>query len=94
MTNKRLQALPELLRAAERRVNKHLFGRDCGDSATLASIPANPDHDVDLLLIEAAQALEGMRVESEPQTATEHEQLYRLRPLCICKPVETGDANA
>ena len=48
--------LPKLLRAAERRVNAHVF-RTGGDDS-LASIPANLDRDVDLLLMEAAGELE------------------------------------
>lgn len=48
--------LPKLLREAERRVNAHVFKRGGDDS--LASIPANRDRDVDLLLMEAAERLE------------------------------------
>lgn len=51
--------LPELLRDAERRLNAHIFKRG-GDDA-LASIPANPDRDVDLLLMEAAAEIERLR---------------------------------
>ena len=48
--------LPKLLREAERRVNAHVF-KTGGDDA-LASIPANLDRDVDLLLMEAAAEIE------------------------------------
>lgn len=48
--------LPLLLRDAERRVNAHVFRRGGDDS--LASIPANVDRDVDLLLMEAAAEIE------------------------------------
>jgi hypothetical protein len=48
--------LPQLLRDAERRVNAHVFKRGGDDS--LASIPANLDRDVDLLLMEAALEIE------------------------------------
>jgi hypothetical protein len=54
-----LRNLPALLRAAERRVNAHVF-RTGGDD-TLASIPANLDRDVDLLLMEAANEIEQLR---------------------------------
>jgi len=50
------RSLPKLLRDAERRVNAHVFKTGGDDS--LASIPANPDRDVDLLLVEAAERLE------------------------------------
>lgn len=50
--------LPKLLREAERRVNARVF-RTGGDDA-LASIPANRDRDVDLLLMEAADTIEAM----------------------------------
>jgi hypothetical protein len=53
-----LKALPRLLREAERRVNAHVFRRGGDDS--LASIPANPERDVDLLLMQAAETLEAM----------------------------------
>lgn len=55
-SNQRIARLPGLLREAERRVNAHVF-KQPGDSA-LCSIPANHDRDVDLLLIEAASAIE------------------------------------
>jgi hypothetical protein len=55
-SKERLARLPHLLRDAERRVNAHVF-KGPGDS-TLCSIPANVDRDVDLLLIEAASAIE------------------------------------
>jgi hypothetical protein len=48
--------LPTLLRDAERRVNARVF-KTGGDDA-LASIPANRDRDVDLLLMEAANLIE------------------------------------
>lgn len=48
--------LPQLLRDAERRVNAHVFKRGGDDS--LASIPADLDRDVDLLLMEAALEIE------------------------------------
>lgn len=50
------RSLPLLLREAERRVNAHVFRRGGDDS--LASIPANVDRDVDLLLMEAAAEIE------------------------------------
>jgi hypothetical protein len=50
------RSLPKLLRDAERRVNARVF-RTGGDDS-LASIPANRDRDVDLLLMEAAERLE------------------------------------
>jgi hypothetical protein len=50
------RSLPKLLREAERRVNARVF-RTGGDDS-LASIPANRDRDVDLLLIEAADEIE------------------------------------
>jgi hypothetical protein len=53
------RSLPKLLREAERRVNAHVF-KTAGDSA-LASIPANRDRDVDLLLIEAADEIERLQ---------------------------------
>ncbi len=53
VSDERLARLPGLLEAAERRVNVHVFGGP-GDSA-LATIPANPERDVDLLLMEAAK---------------------------------------
>lgn len=56
MTNTKL---PTLLREAERRVNAHVFRRGGDDS--LASIPANHERDVDLLLIEAADEIERLR---------------------------------
>lgn len=55
--------LPELLRAAERRINAHVWPNapeNRGADAHLASIPANPDTDVDLLLMEAANKIEEM----------------------------------
>lgn len=48
--------LSKLLRDAERRVNAHVFKTGGDDS--LASIPANRDRDVDLLLMEAAEKLD------------------------------------
>lgn len=70
MTSKeRFSRLPQLLREAERRVNAHVF-KQPGDSA-LCSIPANTDRDVDLLLIEAASAIELLCAEtrrSAPET--------------------------
>ena len=51
--------LPRLLREAERRVNAHVFRRG-GDDA-LVSIPANPNRDVDLLLMEAAAEMERLQ---------------------------------
>jgi hypothetical protein len=53
--------LPELLRAAERRVNAHVWPNrpeTRGADDHLASIPANRDTDTDLLLIEAADKIE------------------------------------
>lgn len=82
-SNVRLKALPELLRAAERRVNRHIFGH----GASLASIPANRDHDVDLLLVEAAKAIEDVLAERETQTSVG-------RPLCNCKGDECHGPTA
>lgn len=52
-SNQRLP-LPTLLREAERRVNQHIWG----DKRALVSIPAVPDRDVDILLLEAAEEIE------------------------------------
>lgn len=59
-----MRNLPELLRAAERRVNAHVWPdrlETRGADAHLASIPANRDTDTDLLLIEAADKIERIR---------------------------------
>lgn len=58
-----MRNLPQLLRAAERRVNAHVWPNrldNQGADAHLASIPANRDTDADLLLIEAADRIEAM----------------------------------
>lgn len=54
MTSKE-RNLPELLREAERRLNQFLFH---GASPDFARIPADRDHDIDLLLVEAANEIE------------------------------------
>lgn len=54
-----MRDLPELLRAAERRVNAHVWPtRSAQQDDHLASIPANRDTDTDLLLMEAAERIE------------------------------------
>ena len=50
--------LPALLREAERRVHGNVFANA---GITLVSVPADPDHDVDVLLIEAADCIEAMQ---------------------------------
>lgn len=50
----RLAELPKLLREAERRVNNHVWG----DRGAIVSIPADRNRDVDMLLLEAADAIE------------------------------------
>lgn len=54
MTNERLLELPKLLREAERRVNNHVWGT----RAAIVTIPADPNRDVDMLLLEAAAEIE------------------------------------
>lgn len=51
------RSLPALLREAERRVNRHVWG----DRRAIVSIPARRDEDVDLLLMEAAEEIERLR---------------------------------
>lgn len=57
--------LPKLLREAERRVNKFLFE---GARPSFASIPARPDRDVNLLLVEAADEIERLTRENAALT--------------------------
>ena len=51
-----MRDLPALLRAAERRVNAHVWP-NAGADSHLASIPADRDTDTDLLLLEAANRI-------------------------------------
>lgn len=76
--------LPELLRAAERRVNAAVWpnrAETIGADAHLASIPANRDTDTDLLLIEAADKLERIQAAFQAlRDGREHasSSLYRV----------------
>lgn len=76
------RSLPALLRAAERRVNAHCF---TGDKQTFASIPANRDRDLDLLLCEAADEIERPRAEA-PRAALALRAWDFLCQLDICEP--------
>jgi len=58
VTKQRVIELLGLLREVERRVNRHVFHRE---PQTFASIPANRDRDLDLLLMEAADTIEGQQ---------------------------------
>lgn len=62
--------LPKLLREAERRVNARVFKTGGDDS--LASIPANLDRDVDLLLMEAANVIERLRAACAELPSSKH----------------------
>lgn len=96
-----MRDLPKLLREAERRVNARVFNRS-GDSS-LASIPANRDRDVDLLLMEAADALESANkaiwamaedgwLYFGPEGMSPAQQLVSDYTLKYCAPPET-EAN-
>ena len=72
--------LPALLRAAERRVNAHVWPQP-GRDDHLASIPANRDTDTDLLLLEAADKLERIQTAFQAlRDGKEHasSNLYRV----------------
>ena len=90
----RARDLPKLLRDAERRVNNHVwpdrqenFGAGGATlSSPLVSIPANRDADVDLLLLDAADAIEiilamldALRAENEALRARVAELLGALK---------------
>lgn len=80
--------LPKLLRDAERRVNAHVFKTGGDDS--LASIPANLDRDVDLLLMEAALEIELLqdreaRLRGQLDAAEQHVKILQDQR----SPVET-----
>lgn len=86
--------LPELLRAAERRVNAHVWHaapENQGADSHLVSIPANRHTDTDLLLIEAADSLERIRTAFQAlRDGKEHASSKLYRALAAEFPVETS----
>jgi hypothetical protein len=94
MTSNERLPLPVLLRNAERRVNQHIWG----DKRAIVSIPAVPDRDVDILLLEAADEIERLSAELKDhmwweRTALELERQRNALSAALEAIRERGDTD-